>query len=117
VIFVTNLLISRKTNIFESKFDKIYRRIQELSFVVILSLIGFIYCDSVYDWFKYSNVRNYMVIVVMILAGLNIIFELAIVLKNMVSGMIEAIKSRLKKKNKIEPEAKLKEIHIPKTLI
>ncbi len=47
-IFVTNIVISRKTKMLNSKFEKIYRRLQECSFVLILTVMALFYFDSVY---------------------------------------------------------------------
>jgi hypothetical protein len=100
-IFVTNFTISRKINIFESRFDKIYRRIQEISFVAILSLLGFLYFDSVYGWIKAPVTKICMDFIIIIIVCLNIIFEIAIMIKNLLSEIIDAIKVCMKKKNKI----------------
>jgi hypothetical protein len=102
--FIINIVVYKKNRIFISNFTKIYRRLQEFSFVFIMVLLGVFYHDYEYRTIKNLDFKEVLVIIVIVLIILNIIIEVALIIKNAITAIIEIVRTILRKREEAAKE-------------
>ncbi len=101
--FMKTLRASIKHKFFNSKFTKIVRLIQEFSYTLILSFIFLFYLDKEYSTLIGDKTKYNLVLTIMIVVVLNLLMEVVVVIKEIITTCREKCKKR-KKLNQVMPE-------------
>ena len=95
VVFIFNLRACIKFKFFKNKKTKIYRLIQEGSFVLIMLCINIFYFDSEFGYIKDSGLKYFLVFLFATLVCMNVLMEIFSAFKMLLSSLCKKKKSSL----------------------
>ena len=109
-LFSFSLYTCIKYKFFKSKFTKIFRLIQEGSFVIIMICINVFYFDSELQFIQNAEIKFYLVMIFGILVCTNILLEIISAIKEVISMIFCKKKKDLPKSSISAKKLKLGEL-------